>query len=103
MATATELQAQIDREKQAHARRLAELEEEMLTAEYGELTELITTHADTTLSEDEIEALEFAQILHNLTCLKVDIKVAKEIQEQVDATSNTGRNRVILTRKLGWK
>ena len=52
MATATEIQAQIDAEKQAHARRLAELEQKMLIAEHDELTERITTHADT-LAEDE--------------------------------------------------
>lgn len=47
MATASEIQAQIEAEKQAHARRLAELEQKMLIAEHDELTELITTHADT--------------------------------------------------------
>lgn len=94
MATATEIQAQIDAEKQAHARRLAELEQKMLIAEHDELTERITTHADT-LAEDEIEALELAHIRHDVTRLKADIKVVKKVLEQVSATGNTGQNRVI--------
>lgn len=94
MATATEIQAQIDAEKQAHARRLAELEQKMLIAEHDELTERITTHADT-LAEYEIEALELAHIRHDVTRLKADIKVVKKVLEQVSATGNTGQNRVI--------
>lgn len=91
MATASEIQAQIEAEKQAHARRLAELEQQMLIAEHDELTELITTHADA-LPEDAIETLELAQIRHNLTRLKADIKVAKKVLEQVSAARNTGQN-----------
>lgn len=91
MATATEIQAQIEAEKQAHARRLAELEQKMLIAEHDELTELITTHADT-LPGDEIDALELAQIRHDVTRLKADIKVAKKVLEQVSAAGNTGQN-----------
>ena len=94
MATATEIQAQIDAEKQAHARRLAELEQKMLIAEHDELTERITTHADT-LAEDEIEALELAHIRHDVTRLKADIKVAKKILEQASGAGNAGQNRVI--------
>ena len=93
MATATEIQAQIDAEKQAHARRLAELEQKMLIAEREELTERITTHADA-LPEDEIEALELAQIRHDVTRLKADIKIAKKVLDQVSETRNTDQNRV---------
>lgn len=94
MTTATEIQAQIDAEKQAHARRLAELEQKMLTAEHDGLTERITTHADT-LAEDEIEALELAHIRHDVTRLKADIKVAKKVLEQASGAGNAGQNRVI--------
>lgn len=100
MATATEIQAQIEAEKHAHARRLAELEQKMLVAEHDELTELITTHAHT-LPENEIEALELAQIRHDVTRLKADIKVAKKVLEQVSATGNTGQNRVISDPETG--
>ncbi|GAB2499388.1 hypothetical protein [Corynebacterium atrinae] len=100
MATATEIQAQINAEKQAHARRLAELEQKMLTAEHDELAELITTHAGT-LPEDEIEALELAQIRHDVTRLKADIKVAKKVLEQVSTTGNPGQNRVISNPETG--
>ena len=93
MATATEIQAQIEAEKQAHARRLAELEQKMLIAEHDELTERITTHADT-LPEDEIEALELAQIRHNVTRLKADIKITKKTLGQLPAAGNTGQNQV---------
>ena len=94
MATATEIQAQINAEKQAHARRLAELEQKMLVAEHDELTERITYHAST-LPEGEIEALELAQIRHDVTRLKADIKVAKKVLEQVSAAGDTGQNRVV--------
>lgn len=100
MATATEFQAQIDAEKQAHARRLAELEQKMLTAERDELTELISIHADT-LPEDEIEALELAQIRHDVTRLKADIKVAKKVLEQVSTTGNPGQNWVVSDPETG--
>lgn len=93
MATATEIQAQIEAEKQALARRVAELEQKMLIAEHDELTELITTHCDT-LPEDEIEALELAQIRHDVTRLKADIKVAKKVLEQVSVAGNAGQSRV---------
>ena len=100
MATATEIQAQIEAEKQAHARRLAELEQKMLITEHDELTELITTHADT-LPEDEIEAFELAHIRHDVTRLKADIKVAKKVLEQVSATGNPGQNQVISNPETG--
>ncbi|OKX88607.1 hypothetical protein [Corynebacterium glutamicum] len=100
MTTATEIQAQINAEKHAHARRLAELEQKMLTAEHDELTERITTHADT-LAEDEIEALELAHIRHDVTRLKADIKVAKKVLEQVSVAGNTGQNQVISDPETG--
>lgn len=90
MATATEIQAQIEAEKQSHARRLAELEQKMLIAEHDELTELVTANADT-LPEDEIEALELAQIRHNVTRLKADIKITKKTLGQLPAAGNTGQ------------
>ncbi len=100
MATATEIQAQIDAEKQAHARRLAELEQRMLTAEHDELTELITTHADT-LPEDGIEALELAQIRHDVTRLKADIKVARKVLTQLPAMENPGQKWVVSDPETG--
>lgn len=93
MATATEIQVQIEAEKQAHARRLAELEQRMLTAEHDALAELIAAHADT-LSEGEVEALELVQIRHDVTRLKADIKVAKKVLDQVSTTENMVHNRV---------
>lgn len=91
MTTPTEIQAQIDAEKHTHARRLAELEQKKLIAEHDELTELITAHART-LPADEVEALELAQIRHDVTRLKADIKAARKLATMVSEAENPGQN-----------